>query len=265
MTSTVLNPAKNNKFAANTAVDPAWSGLFKLGSVSALASVILIPITIAVYFIWPPPETVMGHFTQIQERLFVGLLGMDLLYLLGNVLLLPTWLALYAALRPANESWMAVAITLGLISFLALIAGRPILEMVHLSNLYATAATEMERGIYLAAGEAMMALYHGTAFSAHYLLGTVGLLIISFVMLQSNIFNLRTAYVGIAANAITLGFYVPVIGVYISIFSVFFYFAWYLMIARQLWQLSGGQVVRCLTIWQVVLQITGENHDTISH
>jgi hypothetical protein len=244
MTSTLLNPAQNNKVAANTAVDPAWSGLYKLGSISALASVILIPITIAVYFIWPPPTTVTGHFTQIQESLFVGLLGMDLLYLVGNLLLIPTWLALYVALRRANEFLMSVAITLGLISFAALIAGRPILEMVSLSGRYAAAATEMEQSIYLAAGEAMMVIYHGTAFSTHYLLGTIGLLIISFVMLQSDVFSRRTAYVGIAANVITLGYYVPVIGVTISIFSVFFYFAWYLLIVRRLWQLSGGQEVR---------------------
>jgi hypothetical protein len=244
MTSTVLNSLQNDKVAANTAVDPAWSALYKLGSASALASVMLIPITIAVYFIWPPPATVVEHFRQIQESLFVGLLGMDLLYLFGNLLLIPTWLALYVALRRDNESWTAVAITVGLISFAALIAGRPILEMVSLSGQYAAAATELEQFTYLAAGEALMAIYHGMAFSAHYLLGTIGLLIFSFVMLQSDAFSRRTAYVGIGANVITLGYYVPVIGVAISIFSVFFYFAWYLLIARRLWWLSGDQGVR---------------------
>lgn len=239
MTSSLIDLSLDKPTAVDTAVDTSWCGLYKLGGATALVSLILIPITIAVYFIWPPPDTVVGHYLNIQESLLVGLLGMDLLYLLSNILLIPTWLALYVALRRTNESLMILAITLGLISIMALIASRPILEMVSLSDRYAAAMTEMEQGIYLAAGEVMMALYQGSAFSAHYILGTSGLLIISFVMLQSELFSKRTAHVGIAANVITLGYYVPAIGVYISIFSVFFYFAWYLMIARQLRQLAA--------------------------
>jgi hypothetical protein len=239
--STAIGPAPGDLSSTAGSSASAWNWLYKLGGAAAMVSVIIIPITIAVYFIWPPPETAAGHFEAIQDSLFVGLLGMDLLYLLGNIILIPTWLALYIALRRTNESLTAVALTLGLMGTISLIAGRPIVEMVSLSKQYAAAGTELEQMSYLAAGEAMMALYHGAAFNAHYLLGTIGLLIFSAVMLQSDVFVRRTAIIGIAANIITLGFYIPVIGVYISLFSVFFYFAWYLLIARRLWQLGQAE------------------------
>ena len=238
MSSNSLRMALMKPATAVERKEPSWQGLYKFGSAAAMVSVLSIPITIIVYFVWPPADTVVGHFEQFQSSWLVGLLGMDLLYLLTNVMLIPTWLALYMALRRVNESWMAVAITLGLIGVVALIAARPIIEMQALSEQYAVATTEAQQAIYLAAGESLLAIYHGTAFNAHYLLGTIALLIISFVMLDSAAFGKRTATVGIAANLVTLGFYIPVIGIYISIFSVFIYAIWYLMIARCLWQLS---------------------------
>lgn len=227
-----------NQATATQKEEHAWHWLYKLGGAAAFSAVLIIPITIVVYIVWPPADTVIGHFEQFQISLLAGLLGMDLLYLLINIILIPTCLALYVALRRVNESLMAVALTLGLIGIVALIAARPILEMQALSEQYAAATTETQKVIYLAAGEALLAIYHGTAFHAHYILGTVALLIISFVMLNSEAFSKRTAYTGIAANVITLGFYVPAIGIYISIFSVFFYGLWYLLIARRLWQIS---------------------------
>ena len=218
----------------------SWQWLYKLGGVAALISLFFIPVSIVVYIVWPPPDTVIGHFAAFQDSLWVGLLGMDLLYLLTNLLLIPTWLALYVALRRTNESLTAVALTLGLMGIITLIIARPIIEMYALSTQYAIVTTEIEQAITLGAAKALLAIYHGTAFNLHYLLGTIGLLIFAFIMLPSPLFDQKTAYVGIAANIITLGYYVPVVGIYISIFSVLFYFVWYLLIARRLLQLGRG-------------------------
>lgn len=238
MVSNSLGMTVKDRVKAVERSESSWQWLYKLGGAAAMVSVLIIPITIVVYIVWPPANSVVGHFEQFQNNWVVGLLGMDLLYLLTNIILIPTWLALYVALRRTNESLMAIALTLGLVGIVALIAARPIMEMQSLSEQYATATTEAQQAIFLAAGEALLAIYHGTAFNAHYLLGTIALLIISIVMLNSDVFGKRTATIGIAANLVTLGFYLPVIGIYISIFSVVFYWIWYLMIARRLWQLS---------------------------
>ena len=238
MTSNSFGLALTEQTAVTEKIEPTWRWLYKLGSVAALASVLIIPITVAVYILWPPAGSVIGHFEQFQRNWLVGLLGMDLLYLLTNIVLIPTWLALYVALRRANASLMALALTLGLVGTVALITARPILEMQALSARYAAATTAAQQATYLAAGEALLAIYHGTAFNTHYLLGTIALLIVSVVMINSESFGRRIAYLGIAANLITLGFYLPVIGIYISIFSVLFYWIWYLLIARHLWRLG---------------------------
>ncbi len=238
MTSNSYSMALTEQTAVNEKKESSWRWLYKLGSVVAMVSVLIIPITVFVYILWPPAESVIGHFEQFQRNWLVGLLGMDLLYLLTNIILIPTWLALYIALRRANASLMTLALTLGLVGIVALIAARPILEMQVLSAHYTAATTAAQQAIYLAAGEALLAIYHGTAFNVHYLLGTIALLIVSFVMINSESFGKRIAYLGIAANLITLGFYLPLVGIYISICSVLFYWIWYLMIARHLWRVG---------------------------
>ncbi len=216
----------------------SWQWLYKIAAIVTYIALLIIPLSIVVYIVWPPPQDVLSHFKQFQENALLGYLGMDLLYFVTNLIIIPTWLAMYVALRRSNESLTAVAITLGIISIIALIISRPLLEMHTLSTQFTLATNEMEQAIYLAAGEAIMTLYRGTAFNIHYLLGTLGLLIFAFVMLSSNVFSQRTAYVGILANLLTLGYYLPVIGIAVSIFSVLFYAIWYFLIARQLWQLG---------------------------
>jgi hypothetical protein len=84
----------------------------------------------------------------------------------------------------------------------------------------------------------MLVTWQGSAFQVSYLIGSVALIIISAVMLRSKIFSKATAYTGILANVIALGLYVPMIGVYISVFSVVFLWVWYLLVARGLFQLG---------------------------
>jgi hypothetical protein len=112
--------------------------------------------------------------------------------------------------------------------------------MFALSDQYAAAATDAERAIFQAAGEAMLALFYGMAYHAHYVLGSASLLISSSLMLRSHTFSKATAYVGIVTNIVVFGLYVPEVGVYISLLSVVGYVIWYILIARRLVQLGWG-------------------------
>jgi hypothetical protein len=217
-----------------------WDGLYRIGAVAAVIMVVYIPIPIVLFIASPPPQTVLGLFALFQSNKLLGLLGMDLLYLLANVLAIPLWLAFYVALRRASESVMLIATAFGLIATVALFAARPAFEMLALSNQYAVATTEAQRAALLAAGEAMLAIFHGTAFQLHYVLGSISLLMIAVVMLRSDVFNKATAYVGIVASVTGLGLYVPMIGVAISILSVVGLWVWYILIARRFFQLSRG-------------------------
>ena len=102
----------------------------------------------------------------------------------------------------------------------------------------AAATTDAQRSMLLAAGQAMLAIYNGTAFKLSYVFQAVAGITISVVMLCSNIFSRVTAYVGIRAGVIAFDLFIPKIGIFISIFSILFYEIWYILIARKLLQLG---------------------------
>jgi hypothetical protein len=218
--------------------DVGWRGLYKIGAVAALLSIVIIPLSIVAFFIWPPfPDDIL---LVIQEDWLAGLMGLDFMYLLGNVFAIPFFLVLYVTLKEVNESWALIALAMGLIGLVCLVPARPIPEMFALSAQYAAATTDAERAIYQAAGEAILALFYGMAYHAHYILGSASLLISSFLMLRSEPFSKATAYVGVVTNVVVFGLYVPEVGTYISLLSVVGYMIWYILIARRLFQLGWG-------------------------
>jgi hypothetical protein len=221
----------------NKISDSQWKDLYKIAAISALSRVALIPLQIVVYILWQIPETANESFRLFQENKLYGLLSLELLYLVSNVLCVSVYLAFFVVLHRINRSIMAIATVLGFISIAIIFAARPTFDMLYLSNQYNLAATEAQRAIILAAGEAKLALIYGTAQQTHYVLGSAALLLISIVMLRSDTFSKVTAYTGIIANTLVFGLYVPTIGVYLSIISVFpFLMVWLILIARQfLW------------------------------
>jgi hypothetical protein len=217
--------------------DSGWNDLYKVGGVAALITVVLMPISIIAYFVWPVfPDDI---FTVIQNDRLAGIMSLDFLYLVSTLFAIPVFLALYVTLKRANASFSAIALALGFIGLVSLIPARPVFEMLALSDRYAAATTDAQRALFMAAGEATLARFRGTAFNAHYVLGPASLLISSLIMLRSDIFGKTTAYVGIVSNVVVFGLYVPVIGVYLSMLSVAGYLVWYILIARRLFRLAA--------------------------
>ena len=208
-----------------------WNWLYKIGGAAALLSLVF-------FLVNPPPDSVIGWFQLFQDNPLVGLLDLDLLLIVDQVLAILIFLALYAALRRAQESFMEISLALGLVSIVLFIASNPAFAMLSLSDQYAAATSDAQRAVFLAAGQAALITWQGSAFQVSYLLGSIAAIILSAVMLRSRLFSKATAYLGILANVIALGLYVPVIGIYISIFSVVFLWVWYLLIARRLFQLG---------------------------
>ncbi len=215
-----------------------WMPLYRLGGTAALITAIFIPLQVIIFIAWPPPTTALGYFTLFQSQPLIGLLNLDLLLIVDQVLGLAILAAFYISLRRTNAAWMIIALAMGLVATAAYFASNTAVNMLTLSHQYAAAATEAQRAIYLAAGESMLATYNGTAFQLSYILGSGVGIIIPSVMLQSQVFSRGTAYMGLLANVIALGLYVPTIGLYISIFSVLFLDIFYSLVARRFFQMS---------------------------
>jgi len=231
--------------------DSAWKGLYKVGGAAALIVTVLLTIEIIVFTAYPLPSTVIGYFTLFQTNRLLGLLNLYLLEILAYALFVPMFLALYVALRRANESYMALATTLAIIGIAVFLATNNPFSMLSLSDQYAAATTDAQRSLFLAAGQAILANTNQRAvegFNLGLLLVSVAGLIVSAVMLRSNIFSKVTAYVGILANAISLAeffrlAFVPaavLLLLIIATASGLLLLIWYILIARSLFQLGQG-------------------------
>jgi len=219
--------------------DSRWGWLFKIGGAAALFGVAIIPIQLIVFIAWGQPETALGWFNLFEDNKLAGLLAFELLLIVSTALGIATTLALYVALRRVNESLMAVAVALGLVEAVAFIVARPAFEMLYLSEGYAAATTDAQRAMFLAAGEAMLATFHGTAFHLAINLFSIYFLVVSIVMLQSHIFGRVTAYMGILAAMFNWALYVPEIGIFLSILSIIpFWAIWLILVARRLFRLA---------------------------
>jgi len=236
-----MSQLKQNPLIGVETANSSWNWLYRVAGVATLISLVIIPIQIIVFIVSPPPTTAIGWFTLFQNNKLLGLLAFELLIVVSNALAIPIYLAFYAALRRVSESFMAIATVIGLVGIVASFVARPAFEMLYLSDQYAAAATTDSQSMFLAAGEVMIAMSKGTASHLSYIFAALAPLIISVVMLRSNIFSKATAYIGILANVIALGFYVPEIGIIFGIISVCpFLMIWEILIARRFFQLGHG-------------------------
>ncbi|HSL46087.1 MAG TPA: DUF4386 family protein [Anaerolineales bacterium] len=222
--------------------NPAWKTFYKFAAVAALLMVVIIVIQMIVFITAPPPleGTAIDWFMLFQWNRLIGLIDFELLMIIYTLISIPMTLALYRALRQVNSALMTLYVVLSLVGVVCFIAARPAFEMLWLSDQYSAAMTEVERSNILAAGEATLATFHGTAFHISYVLGSISGLIISLVMLRSRVFSKATAYVRIGSSIFDFGLYIPTIGTYLSIFSVMFLLIWNIMVARRLIQLSDS-------------------------
>lgn len=191
------------KFTAQVPDSP-WQGLYKIGAWAGIGMLAIMVLQIAIYFIWPPPESVEALYALFERSWLLGLLSMDLLYLLNNTLLIPIYLALYAALKREAESAMLVALVLGLVGIAAYFASNTAFEMLSLSRQFASAASESQRTALMGAGLASLAVYKGTAFDVYYVLNAVALLVMAWVMLRSQVFSKTTAWIGLTAGILMI-------------------------------------------------------------
>lgn len=233
--------SRQNPVADSDSAEMRWKDLYRIGGIACLFVVALVILAIIAFFIRPyaPGSTsTVDIFTTLREDMLGGLVSLDILLLVIELVTVLPLLALYVALKRVNESYALIALVLGLIAVVSFIVSRPLAELVLLSEEYATAATETARSQYSAAGEALLALFDGTAWMVGTVLVGVSALISSLLMLRSPIFGKTTAYVGIIASVPGFGFFIPVIGPVLLFVVTFGGVIWYILIARTFFRLG---------------------------
>jgi hypothetical protein len=217
-----------------------WTSLFRIGGVAAAAIVALIPLQAAIYILWPPPTTVLDYFSIFQSNVLLGLLDLDLLLIVDQLLVVAVLLGLFAALRQTDESIMLVGTTFGLIGALLFVVSREAtFSMFWLSQHHSVANSETERAALVAAGQTLLTTYNGTSFSIGYMLSGLAMLLVSVVMLRSSVFSRATGWAGVIAGVTGL---VPAsfgtLGFVLSFISLLPLVVWLALIARRFFELA---------------------------
>jgi Domain of unknown function (DUF4386) len=225
---------------ANTETTSRWRTLFRTAGIAALAVVALIPVQAVVYFLWPPPIAVVEYFGVFQTNPVIGLLDLDLLLIVDQLLMVLVILGLYIALRYVDPSLMLVGIAAGLVGAVLMIVSREAtFSMYSLSQQYAAATSDAERAALDAAGQTLLTVYNGTSFSVGYFLTGLAMLLFSTVMLRTALFSRLTGVAGVAAGITGL---VPAsmgtVGFVLSFVSLIPLIVWLFLVGRQL--LSAG-------------------------
>jgi Domain of unknown function (DUF4386) len=227
--------ADQSQLTTAVAPDARWKDLYRLGAIACIFLAAAIPLAILAYFIWPYTpgiRSVAEIFTNLQKDRLAGLMSLDLSVILLEPLAILQTLALYAALKKVNESYALIALVLGLMGILLWLTARPLVEMSYLSDQYATATTDEARNHYLAAGEALHTLFNGSAWLLSQFLIAISGTISDLLMLKTKFFSRWTASLGLALAIPGFAFWIPTIGMYLSLFGTLFGTVWFILLAR---------------------------------
>jgi hypothetical protein len=241
-----------------------WKLLYRIGAVAALAAAIVVRrnfaaelsllATLGIIRFAPavPPVGASEWFALLQESRLVGLWYLDIFDLVNYALVGLMYIALYGALGRTHRDLMMLATVSCFTAIAVFFASNQALPMLSLSDQYAAAATEAERSLLLAAGQARLAfnnpgaMIKGTGFYASLLLVLAAGLIVSLVMLRTSVFNRLTAAMGITANGLALGYFpavlfMPSLQAVPPSLSAPFRLTWYIMIALGLLKLARAE------------------------
>jgi hypothetical protein len=237
-----------------------WMNLYRVGGVAALIAGVVfrrnLGVEIALFSTQEQPDTVIDWFTLLQTNRLLGLAYLNIFDIVNYALVALIFLALYAVLRRVNKSRMAIAATFGFLGIAVYFASNTAFSLLSLSDQYATATTEAQRTLLLAAGQAMLALNRFSSPGAHpgsggylslLLIATAGMMY-STVMLRSNVFRKATAYIGILANALDLAYCIAfafaptAVGELLAVLFIpaagFLFMLWHIMVGWRLFQLG---------------------------
>ena len=173
--------------------------LFKLTNFLIIIMLLIIPLQIIIFSLYPPPNTVEGFFELYKSNVFLGLLSLDFLYLINNTIMIILYLSLFVALYKDSPLTVLIAFILGMVGLVCYYGSNPSFEMLTLSKKFFEANIN-EQIIYIAAGETLLAGYSGTSFNVYYVLNTICLLMFSYTLIKSPIFKKSVGYWALASG-----------------------------------------------------------------
>ncbi|MEJ2146968.1 MAG: hypothetical protein P8020_17705 [Acidobacteriota bacterium] len=192
-----------------------------------------------------PPATAEETFAVLQENRIIGLVRLDLLTVVAMPLYYLLFVGLYTALKRSNLILSALATGLVFVGITLLLTTPSVFSLAHLSDQFASATSDAQRSVYLAAGEAMIAsdMWHSTTSLMSGLFVQIAGVLISYVMLQGRVFSTIIGYIGIVAFGLDLahiiaGLFSAEAGFLLMAIAGPLYLPWFLLVGRRLLELG---------------------------
>ena len=220
-------------------IDPSWRGVVKWGGLSLLVSG-----AIAVLFfvlVFATQQTLPVPAEEALED-SLGPTALFTLAVIGEVLLLPSGLALYFSLKGVKKTPMFIATALWVLCVPMFLASRgQIIAISQISSRYLDTTDEAMRASYLASAELALETQNLYAMMGLILL-SVASIIIGIVMLKGKeVFGKRIGYVVIGAGAFTLFGAITVImevPIIFPIIGVILSAVWQVVVGAKLYKLG---------------------------
>ena len=191
-----------------------------------------------------PPETIDQTFSILEDNKLTGLLRLDILTVFVMPLYYLLFYSLFVALKDTDHAISTISIILTFAGVTLFLATPSVFSYLYLSDKFAIATSDIQKNQVLAAGESILAsdMWHGTGAKIGGLLLQTGALLISIIMLRSNVFNRSTAITGIATHGLDLahiliGFFAPAFGNIIMFIAGPLYLIWFPMVGLRLYKL----------------------------
>ena len=162
----------------------------------------MIVVQVPIYVVWPPPESTEGFFELLVDNPVLGLVSLDVLYVVSNALMYLVYLALAVVLWRVSRSAVVIALAFCVVGIAAYMSSPRPVEMLSLAHAYADADAETRTAL-LATGDGMIATWTGTGYDIYYYYFTfVTLAVLAVLMLRSSIFSRATAVWGLVSAAL---------------------------------------------------------------
>ncbi len=237
------NNKEKTELTKGTAIDldPSWSGVVKWGGLclfaAAAIALIYFILVIATKQTLPVPAKEALEVPFVPSALFT-------LTIIGEVLLLPSVLALYFSLKGVKKTPMFIATALWLLCVpMFLVSRGQILAISQISSRYLDTTNEAMKASYLASAEFAIEIQNLYAMMALILL-SVASIIIGIVMLKGKeVFGKGIGYVVIGAGVFTffgaLTVIVKAVPIIFPIIGVILGAIWQLYIGFKLYKMGN--------------------------
>jgi hypothetical protein len=238
---------------------PQGNWLYQMGGVAALLALCVNLSDVILGFggteiVTYGTRSAADWFAIFHESPFEGLYSLGIFNITYMVAMLPVYFALVWAHRRRQGIQSVMVLVVFLIAMSIYISTNAAIPLLVLSNKYALANTDVQKTIFIAAGEAVLA--RGEDFTPGSFIGLIfsggAAIAISFVMLRGGIFGKVVSWVGII-GFIFLSLFTICATFIPSFYIIAFYFfgsiggllalTWFALVARSFFQLGRNENV----------------------